>query len=600
MEKQNLNKKIDLILRDVKPIARRIVEEEKPHKEPKKPRRKVRFPKKLARPLFVLALATLVLVVSISSIRFLFQDKSEQSSFGDLRNLVGALVGISSDVNKLKADGFNLVFNGRGEELITTLKSLRANVLKLDTLGVGFIDEATLSTASGGLEALITLLDKPGEQHLLILFLNPSEMRPIGGFAGSYGDVTLERGSIKSIKVNDIYYPDHFLDKKVAPPIQLQTVTVDWGARDAAWFFDFPTSARKTIEFIEASDIYAKDGVRFDGAIAINVKVIEDILEITGPIKLPEYGLTFTKDNFLEEVQKEVEVGRDKQAGENPKKVLGSLAPILIERLHQLNSADKNTLALALFSRVVNKDIQFYFSDPKVEDFVRKVNWAGEMAGLPENTGGDYLAVVNANIAGGKTDARINQSIKLKSEIDSSGQVNNYLAVTRRHFGKDNEFPWYHAENQNFIKIFTVPGADLTSLKGATLKDISPRIDYDSAGYSRDPLLESVERTRRNISRYGAEAYLESGKSVFAAWFSTPAGESKVLEVNYKGIQLSLGDGMKYRFIFDKQSGVESKFEYEIMAPAGYRWQETSGSTFAYKSDTLPARLELELTLIKE
>ncbi len=592
-----MRKHIDPILRDVRPITRRIIEEKK---LPKKSRKRVRLPKKLARPLFVVALATLVLAVSIFSIRFLFQNESEQASFGGLKNLVGALVGISSDINELKTEGFDFAFNGRGEEFIATLENLRANVAKLDALKVGFIGESTLSTASGGLGALIALLGKPGEQHLLILFLNPSEMRPIGGFAGSYGDVTLERGSIKNIKVNDIYYPDHFLNKKITPPIQLQTVTVDWGARDAAWFFDFPTSARKTIEFIEASQIYAKDGVRFDGAIAINVKVIEDILTLTGPIKLPEYGLTLTKDNFLEEVQREVEEGRDKQVGENPKRVLASLAPILIERLHQLSSSDKNTLALALFSRVTNKDIQFYFSDPKVENFVRKVNWAGEVASLPENVGGDYLAVVDTNIAGGKTDARINQSIKLKSEIDSIGQVNNYLAVTRRHFGKDNEAPWYRAKNQNFIKVFTVPNAELLSLSGATPKNVHPRIDYESAGYSRDPLVESLERTQKNISRYNTETYLESGKSVFAAWFSTLAGESKVLEVDYKGTQLSLADGMKYRFVFDKQSGVESAFQYELVAPAGYRWQETNGSTFAYRSDTIPARLELELTLVRD
>ena len=604
MEEPRSRRKIEPTLRDIRPIQKAVVEGEsrKEEKGPspklsKKPRRKFRFPRRLARPLFILALAALILVVSVSSARLLVKSESGKASFGELRDLVGALIAIDSDINKLTADGLNFVFNGKGEELISVLKDLRANVAKLDALGVGFIDESTLSTASEGLDALIALLDKPEEQHLLILFLNPSEMRPIGGFAGSYGDVTLEQGSIKKIEVNDIYYPDRFLDKKVTPPIQLQTVTVDWGARDAAWFFDFPASARKTTEFIEASQIYAKDGVRFNGVIAINVKVIEDILELTGPIELPEYGLTLTKDNFLEEVQREVEEGRDKQAGENPKRVLASLAPVLIERLHQLNSPSKNALTLALFGRVTNKDIQFYFDDPKVEDFVKKVNWAGEVASLPGS--GDYLAVVNTNIAGGKTDARINQSIKLKSEIDSAGQVNNYLAVARRHLGKDDEVSWYRAKNQNFIKIFTVPNAELLSLTGATPKNVSPQIDYGSAGYSRDPVLESFERTRKNISKYNVETYLESGKNVFAAWFSIPAGESKMLELSYKGPRLSLTNGMKYRFIFDKQSGTESKFEYEITAPPGYKWAESNGSTFAYKSDTIPARLVIDLTLVR-
>ena len=591
---------IDPILRDIRPIRREVPEKKDKPIRPKQARRRLRFPKKLARPLFILALAVLILVVSISGARFLIQGEAGEASFGELKSLVKTLVAINSDINKLKSDGFNLAFKGGGEELIALLKSLEANVVKLNALGVGFIDETTLGTASEGLGALITLLDKPEEQRLLVLFLNPSEMRPIGGFAGSYGEVVLERGNIKEVKVNDIYYPDKFLSEKIVPPRQLQSVTVDWGARDAAWFFDFPTSAQKTMELLTASDVYSRDSVKFDGVVAVNVRVIEDILETTGPVKLPDYNLTLTKDNFLEEIQKEIEEGRDKQAGENPKRVLGALTPILIERLGQLDSSDKSALALTLFARIENKDIQFYFNDPKVENFVRKVNWAGEVASLPEDISGDYLAVVNINVAGGKTDARINQAIKLKSEIDAGGRVNNHLTVTRRHFGKGSEASWYRAKNQNFIKIFTVPGAELVSLLGATPKDVSPQIDYESAGYARDPALQAVERTRKNVAGYSTETYMESGKKVFGAWFSALAGETKTLEVNYRSGEVTLGDGVKYRFILDKQSGVESNVQYEITAPSGYKWLESGGSTFAYKSDTIPARLVLELTLTKE
>ncbi len=594
-----MRKYIDPILRDIKPITRRQVEKKKPLEESKEPRRRIRFPKKLVRLLFVLALITLALVVSVSSARFLFRGESGEASFGELKDLVSTLIAINSDINKLKADGFDFAFHERGEELIAALKSLQENVANLDALGVSFIDETILNTASEGLNALITLLDKPGEQHLLVLFLNPSEMRPIGGFAGSYGEIVLERGSVKEVKVNDIYYPDHFLNKKVVPPRQLQSVTIDWGARDAAWFFDFPISAKKTMELLETSEVYSKDNIKFDGVIAVNVRVIEDILELTGPIELPEYGLTLTKDNFLEEIQKEVELGRDKQAGENPKRVLGSLTPILMERISQLDSSDKNALAFAVLARAVNKDIQFYFNDSEAESFVKKVSWAGEVVGLPENINGDYLAVVNTNIAGGKTDARIEQGIKLKSEIDSGGRVSNYLTVTRRHFGKEDEASWYRAKNQNLIKIFTTPDAELVSLVGATPKNISPQIDYSAQGYSRDSALESVERTRKQIAKYNTETYLESGRNVFAAWFSAIRGETKTLEVNYRGNEVSLRDGTQYKFILDKQSGVESTFEYEIALPPGYKWQESGGSTFVYKSDTIPARLEFELTLIR-
>ena len=173
------------------------------------------------------------------------------------------------------------------------------------------------------------------------------------------------------------------------------------------------------------------------------------------------------------------------------------------------------------------------------------------------------------------------------------------MTVSRSHLGKNDEASWYRAKNQNFIKIFTVPDAELVRLTGSTPKDVQPQINYFIADYSVDPVLESVERTRKNIAKYSTETYLESGKNVFATWFSILPGESKTLEVDYKGTQLSLTDRAEYRIIIDKQSGMESKFEYEIAAPAGFRWQESNGSTFIYKSDTIPARLELKLTLIR-
>ncbi len=80
-------------------------------------------------------------------------------------------------------------------------------------------------------------------------------MRPAGGFWGSYANVILEGGSVKTIDVDDIYRPDRFLDLKVVPPKQLQGTTPNWGARDANWFFNFPDSAEKLMEFLQASSV---------------------------------------------------------------------------------------------------------------------------------------------------------------------------------------------------------------------------------------------------------------------------------------------------------------------------------------------------------
>ncbi len=117
-------------------------------------------------------------------------------------------------------------------------------------------------------------------------------------------------------------------------------MTEDWGARDANWFFDFPTSAEVVSGMLEESKIYEEEGVKFEGVIGVNVDVLGTIVDLIGPIELPEYDLVIDEDNFLGELQREVETGKDKQEGKNPKKVLAVLAPKIMERLEDLSKSE--------------------------------------------------------------------------------------------------------------------------------------------------------------------------------------------------------------------------------------------------------------------
>src|SRR3989344_5610276 len=90
-----------------------------------------------------------------------------------------------------------------------------------------------------------------GTKKYLILFQNPSELRPTGGFPGTYGVVSFKDGKLQDFKVDDVYNLDGQLQELIIPPVQLQHITPNWGMRDTNWFVDFPTSARKTMEFYE-------------------------------------------------------------------------------------------------------------------------------------------------------------------------------------------------------------------------------------------------------------------------------------------------------------------------------------------------------------
>ncbi|KKU83909.1 MAG: hypothetical protein UY12_C0027G0006 [Parcubacteria group bacterium GW2011_GWA2_47_8b] len=511
-------------------------------------------------------------------------------------------VAFSEDLQNLEANGLAMIVGKKGAMVIKLLHDIQdrlaqisglSSELKVQAAGAGYNVDAETGDVSSKfpeadrfLTAVLAWLEAPKKQRLLIFFQNPSEIRPGGGFIGSYGNITLFQGNLLDLEVRDIYDPDGQLKAKIIPPKPLQGITGVWGARDANWFFDFPLSAEKTIDFLELSKIYSEKGIKFSGAVAVNVELIKDVLEIIGPIELPEYQLTLTPDNFLEEVQREVETGDDKSRGE-PKKILKVLTPILFERLGNLNEDQKSRLLDKLTARFANKDIMVYFRDSTIENYLQTLGAAGEVARLPDDFVGGYLAVANANVAGGKSDAFIDQQITLESKIDSTGLVKNHLVVRRSHGGENEKDWWYRSTNHNYLQIFTEPGTKLISMSGDTKKVIKPLVNYNAGNYEPDSDLVAVER----------KGGLAFGKENFSAWLDVKAGASKDLVVDYAGSQhLKLGN-LAYQFIFDKQSGVRGGLEYAIEAPDGYHWKESQSRTFKYANENPPARIVLNLTL---
>ena len=218
-------------------------------------------------------------------------------------------------VDTISRNAFRYLFRGGGSKLLALIQSISADVATIrtatDTLGAAAtrfripfpFDTLTIGASLGNVGALMTrvldVLSTPDPQHFLLLFQNPSEIRPSGGFLGSYADITIHGGNVTNIDVRDIYDPDGQLVMKTLAPRALQRISPRWEARDANWFFDFPTSAAKVLSFLEASKIYAERGTRFIGAIAVNVPIVQDLLATTGPIELPDYQLTIDEKNFL-------------------------------------------------------------------------------------------------------------------------------------------------------------------------------------------------------------------------------------------------------------------------------------------------------------
>ena len=141
----------------------------------------------------------------------------------------------------------------------------------------------------------------------LVLFQNNAELRSSGGFIGSYAVVDVSNLAIKNISFNTniLALDRQFTDKNFvqAPaPLAKFLKNQSWQLRDSNYDASFPEASQDILNF------YSREtGDSVDGVIALNAQVIVDLLKLTGPIKLDQYNLTVTADNFYDVTQFQVE-----------------------------------------------------------------------------------------------------------------------------------------------------------------------------------------------------------------------------------------------------------------------------------------------------
>ncbi|MGC9046805.1 MAG: DUF4012 domain-containing protein [Minisyncoccia bacterium] len=559
---------------------------------------------------------------SILNITPIFSNSLQTINY--LEKINSTLLNLNKNLENLKLNGFDY-FKNNGSLLIANLQNtenniqqliIEANVIQKNLnvmkqhlpLANSYFTDLTskyiaylplLYQSKDVLQNLISFLSQ-SNNHILFAFQNPSEIRPGGGFIGSYADVVVSNGQLQNIDVRDIYDPDGQLSLRIIPPVPLQTITTAWGARDANWFFDFPLSAKKILYFINHSKMYTKDNISFNNVIAVNLHVVEKLLDVIGPINLPEYGVTVDSSNFANIVQKEVEAGQDKKTG-YPKRILKVLTPILISKLESLDENEKKQIVNVLLNEIKNKDIMFYFDDPTIENFLINQQAAGAVYVLPDNFWGNYLAVVNANINGGKSDAYIKQNIQLNISIDTKGNSFNDLIVTRQHNGLNAKDYWYRLVNKDYLQVFTNSTASFVSIKGVSKSPSNyQNVDYKILGYSNDPDVYSFESNNIFNSNYNIWQGKMFNKNVFGGWVMTSPGNTSEFDLRYQVNALPntvLTNGKTYQFIYEKQSGVDTSLKVEIDAPIGYIWKEVNSPIFIYSVDSVPSRLIINLTL---
>ena len=398
---------------------------------------------------------------------------------------------------------------------------------------------------------IVDLLGGNGPRKYLFLFQNNQEMRATGGFIGSYGLLDISSGKVRKFFIDGIFNPDGQLKEKIVPPKPIQKISAAWSLHDSNWFPDFPKSARKAILFYEKTG-----GPTADGIITLTPTVMRKLLEITGPIEMPEYDVTLDAENFIEKTQNEIEADFDKEKNE-PKKILSDLAPIVLDKL--FSSRDINTVAKTmnvLIDSLNQKQILLYSSNEELQKIISDRNWSGEIMDAPK----DYLSVINTNINGYKTDGVVDEKIEHEAEILDDGSVIDTLTITRHHNGGNFSYDWWNKVNADYMRVYVPKNSKLLETEGQTKEFNDSPLDYDVLRFRRDPDVENEEKKMSVNPGTGVGTYEDSGKTVFANWVYVSPQETVAVKYKYLlPFKIEINDADKpadtYSLLAQKQSG---------------------------------------------
>lgn len=378
----------------------------------------------------------------------------------------------------------------------------------------------------------------------MLIFQNNNEARATGGFIGTYGLAELGRGRMKILKIESIYEPDGQLKEQIAAPGPLQRQASQyWGMRDANWFADFPSSSRKLLEFLEK-----ETGVLAEGVISFTPDIFEDLLVLTGPVDMPEYGAVLTAQNFREISQYQTSVVYDPILNQ-PKKFLADFAPRLLTRLGRIGETERIGLFGVFVKAIAQKHLLMFSLDPKLQQTIQVYGAGGEI----RDTEGDYLAIIHSNVGGGKTDQGMGQSVQKSVMIDELGRQISTLRITRtNNAGGEVYFP----KNLDFMRVFVPMGSKIISASGFDQQELLPSVLPNAATDS------DLGRWDLEIKRdFGTGIYVgrESGYAVFMGWLEVEPGQTKTVELIYELPHT----GGEYSLLLQKQAG-SRPFEFDL------------------------------------
>jgi hypothetical protein len=260
----------------------------------------------------------------------------------------------------------------------------------------------TITSALAGLDefdrlvpVLHEVLGGSGARTYLIEQVNPAELRAGGGFIGTYSLVRADQGTltlIKSGSASELANPRPLPGQPgfIPQPSPYHEVIPDisWSFLDSNIFPDFSSNAKAALGFVQP-----RLGTNIDGVISIDYNAVAKMLELTGPLLVPGYGLTVDASSFIPQIIQR-DIGDSSHYA-----IVSALARPLMERVSTLPPDRWPALIGALNVLAAERHLQVYLNNDLAEKEIDRVGWSGSVNPIGAQ---DYMMEVESNYGGSK------------------------------------------------------------------------------------------------------------------------------------------------------------------------------------------------------
>lgn len=393
------------------------------------------------------------------------------------------------------------------------------------------------------------IIGADGERKtFLVLLQNNMELRPTGGFIGSFAILTFENGSLANFEVKDVYTADGQLKGHVEPPIVIKEVLgeANWYLRDSNWDPDFSKSAQNAEWFLKK-----ELGIEVDGVIGFNLEAAKKMIDAFGEVYLPDFNEKIGADNLFERVEFWTE--NEFFPGSTQKMAfLGLLGQQLFENMKAAEPEEYLKSVKAMLEAFDEKEILAYVHNPALTTTLHQLGWSGTLRQPNCSVGNcltDYLYLVEANLGVNKANYFLRRSLEQTIDFKENGTVLHRLKINYENTAVSNSWPG--GKYLNWLRAYLPKNTNIESVTIYDPLNPSPR--------------ETVKKDQRKEG-------LTNGRKVVGFQVSVPIKQRRTVEIVFSQKINTEGEQIGYLLYWQKQSGYrETPVSLLISYPNG--WQ---------------------------